>query len=298
MIDGLIRLFTNIFMGFVNFFKALVNPSAWLDWSDKDAMISFIYYGGSVELLFVVLDIFFVLLVIGLFHRAFLWAIVRALEGFANAVGRVAAWAALFMVLQQVMIVLLQRIFKVSEISIGPVGVVFTRDLSWYAEELKFYNALIVALCASYTFVQGGHVRVDLFYAGMRHRSKRIVDVLGSLFFVLPVMTLTWKFGWFFLWRHLVTPKFAASDTLELMERKSRLLKWNVETIGFSPNGFDAYFLFKVLLVSFAGMMFLQGINFFYRSLLELIEGEGSAGKYLDKDKHNDEVAEMATAVH
>ncbi len=38
---------------------------------------------------------------IGLFRRAFLWGVVRVLEGFANTVGRFAAWAGLFMVLQQ-----------------------------------------------------------------------------------------------------------------------------------------------------------------------------------------------------
>ena len=33
---------------------------------------------------------------------------------------------------------------------------------------------------------------------------------------------------------------------------QSAMLKWNVETIGFSPNGFNGYFLFKILLVPFA----------------------------------------------
>ena len=65
---------------------------------------------------------------------------------------------------------------------------------------------------------------------------------------------------------------------------KSRALKWNVETIGFSPNGFDAYFLFKILLISFAGLVFLHAVAFFYRSFLEFIEGEEAEGKYLDKD--------------
>ena len=65
---------------------------------------------------------------------------------------------------------------------------------------------------------------------------------------------------------------------------KSRALRWNVETIGFSPNGFNAYFLFKVLLVAFAGLVLIHAVAFFYRSYLELVEGEESVGKYLDKD--------------
>ena len=223
---------------------------------------------------------------------------VVGLEGFANVTGRFFAWAGLLMVLQQVMIIFLQRVFRVSEIQLGPFGYSFARDLSWWSEELKLYNAMIVALCCAYTFVQGGHVRVDLFYAGLKHRGKKIMDMLGSILFILPAMTLTWMFGWYFMWRHLVTPKVSASDKLDLLLRKSQLMKWNVETIGFSPNGFDAYFLFKLLLVAFAGMMFVQAWAFFYRSLLEYLEGEESAGKYLDKDQLDDETAEMAADIH
>ena len=296
--DFIIWVFTNIGMGFVNLFYVIFHPSSWLDWSDKAALGHFIHYGASKEFFFVIFDVFVVLSVVGAFYRKFLWSIVRGFEAFANTVGRFFAWASLFMVMQQIMIVFLQRIFKVAEISISPFGYAFTRDLSWYGEELKFYNAMIVCLAASYTFVQGGHVRVDLFYAGMRHRAKKVVDMIGSLFFIILFMTIIWMFGWFFMWRHLVTPKVNVTKTLEQMERLSPHLKWNVETIGFSPNGFDAYFLFKILLISFAGMMFIQGLTFFWRSMLEFIEGEASAGKHLQLDELNDETAEAAAAAH
>ena len=95
---------------------------------------------------------------------------------------------------------------------------------------------------------------------------------------------LTWMYGWYFLWRHLIVPKPSASDALDRLVMKARALRWNVETIGFSPNGFNGYFLFKILLVTFAGLVFLHAIAFFYRSLLEFIEGEESTNKYLDKD--------------
>ena len=66
--------------------------------------------------------------------------------------------------------------------------------------------------------------------------------------------------------------------------RKARALRWNVETIGFSPNGFNGYFLFKILLVAFTFMVMLQAVAFFYRSYLELKEGPHSEGRFLDKD--------------
>lgn len=284
MLDGLFWIISNVLLGFANIARAVAHPGAWLDWSDKDALARVIYYGGSTEFFFAVLDVFLAVMVAGLFHRPFLWGVVRVLEGAANGIGRVFAWAGLLMVLQQVMIIFLQRIFLVSEISFGPFGYAFSKDLSWWSEELKLYNAMIVALCVSWTFVQGGHVRVDLFYAGMRFRTRRIVDMLGSLFFILPTMTLIWLFGWFFMWRHLVTPMINATESLDSVQRKSAILRWNVETTGFSPSGFDAYFVFKMLLVTFAGLMFVQGWSFFYRSLLEYIEGEASEGRYLDRD--------------
>jgi len=53
----------------------------------------------------------------------------------------------------------MQRIFTRPDISIG-FGIPLQFDISWFAEELKLYNALVVTLCVTYTFVQGGHVRV------------------------------------------------------------------------------------------------------------------------------------------
>jgi TRAP-type mannitol/chloroaromatic compound transport system permease small subunit len=284
MIDGVLWFFQNLLGAFTNIFYAVINPALWLDWSNNEAMMRFIYYGGSVELFFAMLLIFMIVTAIGFWRNSFMWACVRVLEGIANTTGRVFAWAGLLMVLQQILIVFLQRIFRVAEISIAPFGLDFTKDLSWYGEELKLYNAAIVAMCVTYTFVQGGHVRVDLVYSAVRFRTKRVIDMFGSLVFMIPAAVLVWMYSWYFMWRHLVTPKVSASDSLELLMRKSRVLKWNVETIGFSPNGFNGYFLFKVLLVAFTALVMLQAVAFFYRSYLEWKEGPESEGKYLVKD--------------
>ena len=298
MIDMILWILQNIALAPYNLVMALVNPGDWLAWGDREALARFIYYGGSVELFFVFFTTFLVITAVGVWKRGFLWGVVRTLEGFANGVGRFFAWAGLLMVLQQVMIVFLQRIFRVSEISLGPLGTGFTQDLSWWSEELKLYNAMIVCLCVTYTFVQGGHVRVDLVYAAVKHRTKRIIDMLGSLLFMLPAVTLTYMYAWFFMWRHLVVPNPSVSADLDRLLMQSRALRWNVETIGFSPNGFNAYFLFKVLLVAFCVLVFIQAVTFFWRSYLEFVEGEESAGKYLDKDILDDEAEELEHAIH
>jgi len=296
--EFVVWFFQNIAMAFYNFGYAIIHPMEWLNWADPKAVMRVIYYGGSVEFFFVTFTAFLVLTAVGIWRSQVLWGVVRGLEGFANTVGRFAAWAGLLMVLQQIVIVIIQRIFLEAQISIG-FGVGFTKDISWFAEELKLYNAIIVCLCAAYTFVQGGHVRVDLVYSAVSFRTKKIIDMVGCLLFMMPAAVLMWMYSWYFMWRHLVTPKVSATDTLQrLVDGKSRAFRWNVETIGFSPNGFNAYFLFKILIVVFTAMIFLQAVAFFYRSYLEWREGEESADKYLDKDRLEDEQAELAAEIH
>jgi TRAP-type mannitol/chloroaromatic compound transport system permease small subunit len=284
----------NIALGFVNLVKIIVTGQIWPRPGDMAWTSKLIYYGASSELFFIVLDIFLVLLAIGLWRRPFLWSFVRGSEFVNNSIGRLAAWTILIMVLQQTMVVALQRVFRASEITLSPFGYGFTKDVSWFSEELKLYNAIIVTLCAAYTFIQGGHVRVDLIYSAVGFRARKIIDMFGSLFFAVPFLLFVWVYGWFFMWRHLVRPPIASNYDLDRITRTSSVLKWDVETIGFSPNGFDAYFLFKVLLIAFAGLMLLQAVTFFYRSLLEFLEGPESENRYLDSDldREADAIAE------
>ncbi len=299
MIDAILWVLSNFALAPYHLFLAITNPGDWLNWGDREALVRFIYYGGSVEFFFVVFTTFLVITALGMaWKRDILWFCVRMLEGFANGIGRIAAWAGLLMVLQQVMIVFLQRIFRVAEIQIGPFGTAFIQDLSWFGEELKLYNALVVCLCVSYTFVQGGHVRVDLVYSAVKFRTKRVMDMIFSIVFMMPAIVLTYMYAWFFMWRHLVLPGPSASGDLDRMLMQARIMRWNVETIGFSPNGFNAYFIFKVLIVAFCVLVFLQAMCFFWRSYLEWLEGEESEGKYLDRDKLGDEIAEKAAAIH
>lgn len=299
MIDFVLWVGQNILLSPYYLFLAISNPAAWLDWSNPEAIMRFIYYGASVEFFFVVFTTFIALTAVGLlWRRHVLWSCVVGMEVFANVIGRVAAWAGLLMVLQQVMIVFLQRIFRVAEIQLGPLGSAFAMDLSWWAEGLKLYNAIVVCLCVAYTFVQGGHVRVDLVYSAVKFRTKKVLDMFGSLVFMMPAIVITYMYAWFFMWRHLMTPTVTSTSDIDRMLMQARIFRWNVETIGFSPNGFNAYFLFKVLIVAFCIVVFLQAITFFWRSLLEWIEGEDSANKYLDRDKTGDEAEDMEHAIH
>ena len=296
--DAIIWFLNGMWSGLAGLFYVLTHPGTVFDFSDKTNIMRLVYYGASVEAFFAFFNVVLAVFVVGLFRRDFLWGVVVGLETFTNTLGRVAAWAGLLMVLQQTMVVFLQSIFRVADISLGPMGLATTHGIAWWADSLKFHNAIVVCLCAGWTFVQGGHVRVDLFYARVRHGTKRIIDMAGSLLFVIPAIIITWFYSWFFLWRHMITPPVNATDTLDRTLLKANAMRWNIETTGFSPSGFNGYFLFKVLILLFCASILIQAVTFFYRSWLEYVEGEASAGKYHDKDRLGDEDAELAAKIH
>ncbi len=297
MLDAIVWLIRQIGLGFYNFVYALLNPGDWLNWSDPQAIVRVVYYGASVEFFFVLFNTVVVLTAIGLWRPAFMWGGLRTLEGVANWVGRVAAWACLIMVLQQIVIIFVQRIFAVSQISLG-LGTAVAFDVSWWSEGLKLYNAMLVALCVSYTYVQGGHVRVDIIYANVSFRVRKIIDMLGGIIFMMPVALLIWHYAWFFMWRHLIVPAPSASDQLDRLLQRAQILRWNVETTGFAPQGFSAYFLFKILLVLFAALVFVQAVAVVWRAILELREGEESENKHLDRDRQGDPAEEKQHQIH
>lgn len=301
MVMAVVHILQGIWMVLAGLFKALtgwqptlaegevpaVTAFQWIAWDGsleaKQSLMKFVFYGGSVEFFFICFTTFLIIFLVGLWSNRFLWRVVRGLEFLGNTIGRAFAWAGLIMVIQQVIIVFMQRIFTRPDIVFG-FGIPLQFDISWYAEELKLFNAMVVTLCLTYTFIQGGHVRVDLVYSAISFRAKRVIDMIGSMIFMIPMAVLIWMYTWFFMWRSLIVPKPSASDQLDRLVMKARAMKWNVETIGFSPNGFNGYFLFKVLMVVMIGLIFIQAWAFFYRSFLEWKEGPESEEKYLDKD--------------
>ncbi|MDG1155686.1 MAG: C4-dicarboxylate ABC transporter permease, partial [Paracoccaceae bacterium] len=125
---------------FPNAYSALSQPNLWLDWiswekttEDKQSLMRFIYYGASIELFFALSVTLVFYTALAIFYRPLMWKTVSALETLANTTGRFFAWAGLIMVLIQIVIIFIQRIFAVSEITIG-FGLAFSFDVSWWSE--------------------------------------------------------------------------------------------------------------------------------------------------------------------
>ena len=111
-----------------------------------------------------------------------LLAFSRAVDWLNEHVGRLVYWFVLIMVL----------------ISAGNAAVRYSLDTSsnkWL--EIQWYLFSFVFLfCAGYTLLHNQHVRIDIVTAHLPGRVKAWIDILGTLFFLLPmaiaIMWLSW----------------------------------------------------------------------------------------------------------
>mgnify|MGYP001825738196 FL=1 len=86
--------------------------------------------------------------------------------------GRTIAWLTVVMVLLTFTIVILRYGFNLGWI--------------WLQESLTYLHVAVFMVAAAWTMQQDGHVRVDIFYNDMSERKRCIVDLLGTLVFLVP----------------------------------------------------------------------------------------------------------------
>jgi TRAP-type mannitol/chloroaromatic compound transport system permease small subunit len=87
--------------------------------------------------------------------------------------GQACAWLTLFLVLGTAVVVVLRYGFG--------IGATALQEAVLYAHALVFMGA------AAWVLQRNGHVRVDIFYQGFSARRQALVEILGTLFFLLPL---------------------------------------------------------------------------------------------------------------
>ena len=105
--------------------------------------------------------------------------IAHAIETLNIQIGRAVAWLTLFMVLVTFVIVALRYLFGAGWI--------------WLQESVIWMHAAVFMLAAASTLAHDGHVRVDIFYRRATPRHQTMINVFGTLLFLLPLAL-------FFLW--------------------------------------------------------------------------------------------------
>ena len=218
------------------------------------------------------------LLIGGLIYRPILRGVASGVNSFNGTLGKLAAWFALLMAFQQIMIIFLQQVFRANGLPIAFFGLELVPGddvvtMPWFATELMFYNAIIIAFACAYTFMEEGHVRVDLIYGAMSRRVRHWIDVVGTTIFLLPSMITLWWVSW-----HLAINKmFQITSfnplTTQILTRNFdgrisgvpsfKTLNWNTST----GENFSHVPLYYILILVLAGLMIIQGVGFLFSSL-------------------------------
>jgi TRAP-type mannitol/chloroaromatic compound transport system permease small subunit len=158
----------------------------------------------------------------------------RAADAVVDAVGRVGAWLVLFVV---------AALFGQLPLRewVG-AGHLLANDFGQIA------HATVFMLGVAYALRWDAHVRLDVFYHRMSRRARLLVDLAGTIFFVVPWIGIVLLYSWATTVRSVaVFEKFP--DT------------W-------SPG----YWLFKVLLIVFGVLVSLQALGHIARDLASLID--------------------------
>ena len=162
--------------------------------------------------------------------------IATRIERLTAAAGRTVMWCGLAMVVVQVVVVLMRYVLGVGSI--------------WLSEAIVYAHATLFMGAAAWTLQQGGHVRVDIFYADASPRSRAVVDLLGALVLLLPFCGVL---AWFAL------PYVGRS--------------WAIFERSREASGLPLVFLLKTLIPVFAVLLGLQGIAQAIRAALVLTGG-------------------------
>jgi TRAP-type mannitol/chloroaromatic compound transport system permease small subunit len=153
----------------------------------------------------------------------------NSLERLTAAIGRAAAWLVVVVVVLEFALVVARYLFSLGSI--------------WASETVIYAHAALFLLATAWTLQTNGHVRVDIFYADAKPRTRAWVDLIGALVFLMP-------FAAALLW--LSTPYAARS--------------WAILERSQEASGLPLVFLLKTLIPVFALLMGLQGAAQIIRS--------------------------------
>ena len=171
----------------------------------------------------------------------------RSIDSFNEIIGKSASWLTLFIVLITFLVVILRYAFNVGWVALQ--------------ESYVWMHGIVFMIGAGYTLLHNGHVRVDLIYANFSPKSKAYVDLLGTLFLLIPVLVLVTTKSWSFV-----------------------LLSWARQEASREAGGLEGLFLLKSVILIFCFLLGIQGLSMMTRNLLILI-GKTNIGQITSRNK-------------
>ena len=165
---------------------------------------------------------------------------IRQIERLTHTLGKSTAWLLLLMALIETVIVVLRYGFNEGSIALQ--------------ESVTYLHATIFLLGAAYTLSEDGHVRVDIIYRNASARFQAWINLLGSVFFLLP-------FAIFLFWISL--PYVTQS--------------WTIMEASADAGGIPGVFILKTLIPIFCSLLFLQGLAEALKAVQTILRGTSEA---------------------
>lgn len=108
-------------------------------------------------------------------------ALAERVERLVQISGHFFAWAIVLLMINIIVQVVLRYVFSRDMVALG--------ELQWH-----FY-AVVVTISVSYAQKEDAHVRVDLFHRNFSPKAKRIIEIVGILFFFVPLFVIVFWYG-------------------------------------------------------------------------------------------------------
>ena len=106
----------------------------------------------------------------------------RVIDGATERIGRTIYWLVLVAVLISAANAVVRKAFNYSSNSF--------LEIQWYL------FSLIFLFCAGYALKHNDHVRIDIITGRMSARVRAMIDIFGTLFFLLPMAILIMVLSW------------------------------------------------------------------------------------------------------
>ena len=158
------------------------------------------------------------------------------LDALAKRIGRLVSWLSLGMVLATVTVVVMRYAAGVG--------------LIWLQESVNWMHSLVFMLGAAYTLKADEHVRVDILYRGMSERRKAIVNLAGTILFLMPLCAFLLVESW----------QYVATS-------------WRIAERSREAGGLPMIYLLKTVIPVMAVLLALQGVSIALRAGLRLRGG-------------------------
>jgi len=90
-------------------------------------------------------------------------------------------------------VLVLLVVYDASARYIFSAGSIALQELEWHLFDV------VILFSISYTLSQNAHVRVDIFYASFSDKTKSIINIISTLFFIMPFSLLIIYIGFDFV---------------------------------------------------------------------------------------------------